>query len=219
MPIDNITNLHQLSNSDQVAIRTGDFKFENPPAGSQAFKAEDIVMLTDGMCGSACASFHESLKNIAGVQAIVVGGAPRLGPMETVGGSKGGEVITYADVANMTQDMHSLAKPLGLKGLEHPSIVNLAYPETVLTRAGDGNSRLQVQDQLRKDDETHTPLQFVYEAADCRLFYTRETLLHPEALWKAAWTANSDRTKCVEGSTMQASSISGGYIPAGSEGN
>ena len=117
----------------------------------------------------------------------------------------------------MTQDMHSLAEPLGLRGLEHPSIVNLAYPETLLTRAGDGNSRIQIQDQLRKGDETHTPLQFVYEAADCRIFYTRETLLHPEALWKAAWTANADRTKCVEGSTMQASSISGGYIPAGSD--
>lgn len=172
-------------------------------------------MLTDGMCGSACASFHESLKNIAGVQSVVVGGVPREGPMQPVGGSKGGEVIDITMVTDIATGAVALAEPLGLEGLKHPDLVQLANAEALLTRAGDGSSRIQIYNRLRVGDPSETPMEYIYEAADCRIFYTADTLLHPEAMWAAAWTANTDRTKCVKGSTMHPSSISGGYKFAG----
>lgn len=172
-------------------------------------------MLTDGMCGSACASFHESLKNIAGVQAVTVGGRTENGPMQSVGASKGGSVIGFPVITTIAASALEFAKPVGLKELQTPRMKQLAHPHVLLKRAGDGNSRIQIQDQLRKGDGSGTPLQYIREMSDCRLFYTTETLLKPGKLWEAAWTANVDRSRCVAGSTMQESSISGGYKPSG----
>lgn len=81
----------------------------------------------------------------------------------------------------------------------------------VLTRAGDQASRLQSQDQVRKGDASGTPLQYIYEASDCKIFYTATTYADPDAAWKQAWDAFKDDSKCVEGSTGHASSISGGF--------
>jgi hypothetical protein len=61
-----------------------------------------------------------------------------------------------------------------------------------------------------------TPLQYVYEAADCRIFYTSVSWRDPEAAWRQAWDAFGDRERCVEGSTRHRSSIRGGYRPFGS---
>ncbi len=81
----------------------------------------------------------------------------------------------------------------------------------VLARAGDESSRLQSQDQVRKGDASGTPLQYIYEASDCKIFYTAKTYADPDAAWKQAWDAFQDDSKCVEGSTGHASSISGGF--------
>jgi hypothetical protein len=81
----------------------------------------------------------------------------------------------------------------------------------IITRAGDGASRLQSQDQVRKGDASGTPLQYIYEASDCKIFYTATTYADPDAAWKQAWDAFQDDSKCVEGSTGHASSISGGF--------
>lgn len=172
-------------------------------------------MLTDGMCGSACASLHESLKNIVGVQSVVVGGRPLEGPMQAVGGSKGGEVIDISVLTEIATGAVAIAGPLGLDGLKHPGLLQLANADALLARAGDGNTRIQMYNRYREGDPSGTPMQYIYEAADCRMFYTADTLLHPEAMWAAAWTANTDRTKCVKGSTMHPSSISGGIEFAG----
>lgn len=87
--------------------------------------------------------------------------------------------------------------------------------EQMQRRAGDEHSRIQLQTQLRKGDKTATPLQYVYEAADCRIFYTQETFADPEQAWKQVWDAYKDDSKCVEGSTKDKSSISGGFQPYG----
>ncbi|BAE66546.1 unnamed protein product [Aspergillus oryzae RIB40] len=207
---------YNMSNSNPVSIRdqTG-FKFLNPPAGDPPFAAENIVMLSDGLCGSSCASFHEELKNIAGVKAIAVGGRPQEGAMQTIGGSKGGEVIPLYTIPISLQTMMNLTAPLGIDTLDDNSLTNLANPDVLLTRAGDSSSRIQVQDQIRKGDESGTPLQYIYEDADCRIFYTTKMLLEPESAWEAAWSAYTDDSKCVKDSAKKSSSISGGYKPFG----
>lgn len=206
----------QMSNSNPVSIldQSG-FKFLNPPAGDPPFAAENIVMFSDGLCGSSCASFHEELKNIAGVKAIAVGGRPQEGAMQTIGGSKGGEVIPLNTIPLSLQTMMNLTAPLGIDSLDDESLTKLANPDVLLTRAGDYSSRIQVQDQIRKGDESGTPLQYIYEDADCRIFYTTKMLLEPETAWEAAWSAYTDDSKCVKDSTKKSSSISGGYKPFG----
>lgn len=59
---------------------------------------------------------------------------------------------------------------------------------------------VNLRDQVRQDDET--PLQFTYEAADCRIFWTPKTVFNYAALWQYAADAIwSNATLCVAGST------------------
>jgi hypothetical protein len=170
-------------------------------------------MYTDALCGSSCASFHEELKNIAGVKAVTVGGRPENKPIQTITGSKGGEVTPlfywqmYAEVALNLSSVLSLSSYSD----SDAAISAVANVPQILTRAGDGSSRLQSQDQIRKGDASATPLQYIYEAADCKIFYTADTYADPDAAWKQAWDAFQDDSKCVEGSTGHSSSISGGF--------
>ncbi len=44
---------------------------------------------------------------------------------------------------------------------------------------------VNVRDAIRQGDGSQTPTQFVYETADCRLFYTAEMTVDVTAKWKA----------------------------------
>jgi len=53
------------------------------------FRAEDIILLTDGVCASTCSIFTELMVQQSGVRSLAIGGRPSLGPMVAVGGTKG----------------------------------------------------------------------------------------------------------------------------------
>jgi len=75
-----------------------------------------------------------------------------------------------------------------------------------------GGPGLNLRNNIRFGDTTDTPLQFVYEAADCRLFWTKDMLTDITAIWRkraqVAWGAA--KSLCVQGSTGHPSSVSGG---------
>ena len=48
--------------------------------------------------------------------------------------------------------------------------------------------------------EDGVPAQFVYEAADCRLFYEPSMIINVTAIWKKAADAAWGTAKCVAGS-------------------
>lgn len=175
-------------------------------------------MFTDALCGSSCASFHEELKNIAGVKAVTVGGRPENKPIETVAGTKGGEVIPLIRFSQYAKVTLQFSTTAGLSSVQsnNATLSAVANVPNIAIRVGDSFTRAQSQDQIRKGDETATPLQYIYEAADCRIFYTAKSYADPVEAWKQAWSAYSDNSKCVEGSTGDKSSISGGYKPYGS---
>jgi hypothetical protein len=58
------------------------------PENPQPFPVENIVILTDGICASACSIFTEFMTRQAGVKTIVVGGRPTNAPMQAIGGTK-----------------------------------------------------------------------------------------------------------------------------------
>ncbi|OCK81846.1 hypothetical protein K432DRAFT_350154 [Lepidopterella palustris CBS 459.81] len=213
---DNFTTTmrYNLSNADRVSVVVPGFNFL-PQTGPQPFPTSNIVMFTDGMCGSSCASFAEELKNIAGVRSVVVGGRPRSAPMQAIGGTKGGEVVPLNTFVSGAAQLINVTDTIGAKSLHGTAIEKLAGLTQVMLRVGDQRSRLQTQDQIRKGDVTETPLQYIYEAADCRIWNTAPMLLDPSEAWKAAWSAFSDKTLCANGSTGDKSSISGGYKPFG----
>jgi hypothetical protein len=64
-------------------------------------------------------------------------------------------------------------------------------------------------------DKTRTPLQFVYEAADCRLWYQEEHMQRIQSLWITVAAqafglgGATPYSLCVEGSTGHPTSLSG----------
>ncbi len=86
---DSFTKTMRYNYTDQVSILPEGWRFVNGTRPTP-FSASNVVMYTDSLCGSSCASFHEELKNLAGVKAVTVGGRPENKPIQTVTGSKGG---------------------------------------------------------------------------------------------------------------------------------
>ncbi|KAF2117627.1 hypothetical protein BDV96DRAFT_489617 [Lophiotrema nucula] len=215
---DNYTALmrYNYSNANDVSIRPPSFQFTDTSNLTAVFNASNIIMFADGLCGSSCSSFHEELKNIAGIKAVVVGGRPTNKPMQTVTGSKGGEVIPLNYITTYATEIVNATELAGLGDVfKDTKVADLAAVSQVLIRAGTSSTRIQTQDQVRKGDTNGVPLQYIYEAADCKIFYTAKTYADPTAAWKAAWDASLDDKKCVKGSTGHKSSISGGYKPFG----
>lgn len=61
-------------------------------------------------------------------------------------------------------------------------------------------AQINIRDQIRKGDTI--PVQFTYEAANCRIFYTPQTFYNYAALWKYAADAIwSNPALCVKNST------------------
>ncbi|KAJ4294498.1 hypothetical protein N0V90_008189 [Kalmusia sp. IMI 367209] len=211
------TMRYNYSNADDVSVRWGDFKFTDPTGLQTPFNHSNIVMFTDALCGSACAAIHEELKNNGGIRSVTVGGRPIAGPIQVVSGTKGGEVIPIMYGIEDAEHMRNMSRTFDLKSYPagEATLDELIGTEQLQKRAGNAQTRLQVQLEMRKGDKTSTPLQYTYEAADCRIFYTHESFADPDTAWKQVWDAFVDTSKCVAGSTGHNSSISGGFVPYG----
>lgn len=61
------------------------------------------MQLHDGMCSSTCTIVSELLKNQGGVRTIAVGGQPKFGPMQGIGGTKGAQSFEWDDVQIRSQ--------------------------------------------------------------------------------------------------------------------
>ncbi|KAJ5171067.1 Interphotoreceptor retinol-binding [Penicillium coprophilum] len=172
------------------------------------FSADNIAIITDGDCVSTCAFFVKLMKR-QGVRTITFGGRPQKAPMQGVGGVKGGQSLGvnyingYIEQANgLVRDSVKSGSPL-LTPAEWKAF-NESSPSTTASLQWSGNVNLR--DEYDPEDG-QTPLQFVYEAAECRLFYTLDNYLERETVWQAAAKAMFGRGQCVEGSTKGKGSL------------
>ncbi|OQE35475.1 hypothetical protein PENCOP_c013G07600 [Penicillium coprophilum] len=168
------------------------------------FAAEDILMVTDGLCASTCALFVEHMKE-QGVRSIVFGGRPRLGPMQAVGGVKGGQSAGVRPISHLVTTGLELAiralntsTPLLTKDqvAAYRRVTPIPVEEFPLQMHG---GVVNLRNQYREGDDI-TPLQFVYKAADCRLFYQAENYLDSTTVWINAARAALGGYHCVNGS-------------------
>ncbi|KAK6073582.1 peptidase S41 family protein [Seiridium cupressi] len=175
------------------------------PAGPGPWKAEDVVILTDGMCSSTCSLFVEMMTHQAGARTVVVGGRPQTGPMQAVSGSRGARAY---DALLLDQDFQDAIRYDGAKEAQLPSREDTGM---FITQAG-----FNLRDQVRSaDNPGGPPLQFEYLAADCRLYYTLDNFLNMTNLWhdvaNAIWNDNSC---CVPDSTgYTATSADAAMVP------
>ncbi|CAD6443262.1 9d2e7923-2f4f-4e57-b298-0044821c9a72 [Sclerotinia trifoliorum] len=205
---DNFTNIerYNLSNAIFDASGTGldvsDDSFAvygydaNPaPSGAQPpFAAEDIIILSDGICHSSCALLMELFRHEAGVKVVAVGGTPTTGPMQAPAGSRGArDYDTFTLDANIDFTQQLLQNQSSPDATFLP---NRTEQLSVFVYYADINLR----DQVRKNEEI--PLQFAYEAADCRIYYTPQTVYNYTNLWQYAADAIwKNSSLCVKDST------------------
>ncbi|KAF2397154.1 hypothetical protein EJ06DRAFT_566892 [Trichodelitschia bisporula] len=163
----------------------------------QPFAAEDIVIVYDGHCASSCTIFSELMRQLVGVKTVVMGGRPNKNMIQAVGGVKGTNAWSWlGNIRNMVQESVAMATADQSKKMKNSELdqYNSDLPFQRSVASGVNN-----RDGIRKGDSTGTPLQFVYEPADCRLFYTLQMTVDATAMWKAAADAKWNGKECVAG--------------------
>ncbi|KAF2710747.1 hypothetical protein K504DRAFT_429018 [Pleomassaria siparia CBS 279.74] len=221
---DEFTGLRRYDFSDLQNGYWGAGDFNLTGYGNQApaptknpFEAENMVVMTDGSCGSTCAIFAQFMREQGKVQFIGVGGRPKKAPMQPVGGSKGAQVLGWNGIQghmrNVLNDTKNVYGERVAQLVNLTAVGDIAAVKQLAIRASHTNTdetlggRVNSLDNIRKGDKEGIPLEFVYEAADCKLFYTLESLRSPVALWKTAVDAKWGSGSCVEGSTGDKSSV------------
>ncbi|KAB8336737.1 hypothetical protein FH972_021046 [Carpinus fangiana] len=148
------------------------------------FLPQDIVIVYDGYCASTCTIFSEFMRQQGHVKTIALGGRSRTGLTQAVGGVKGVNDYLWADVYTFVSDAFALATPQQAQALARTKLND--YTTLPFRRGDASNAALNVRDGLRQGDASQTPLQFVYEAADCRIYYTPEMTVDASAIWEAS---------------------------------
>ncbi|KAL1642032.1 hypothetical protein SLS58_005620 [Diplodia intermedia] len=158
-----------------------------PSAGK--WSPEDIVILTDGLCSSTCSLFVEMMKTQAGVRTVVMGGRPEPGPMQYASGSRGARAYSAA----LLDDDIRIANPMNDNSTD-------ALPQVRDSGIYTLYAGFNLRDQIRENETV--PLQFLYEPAHCRLYYTMDNIYNMSRLWRDTATATwHNSSMCVEGST------------------
>jgi Peptidase family S41 len=207
---DNFTNVMRQNVSDTTyteaangIIVSGYGNRTDLPA--QPYLPENILIMADGTCASTCTVFSGFMKNEAGVRSVAIGGRPQTGPMQSVGGTKGSEVFFCSNLLEIAQTLQSPANP-GANDSEKQSWTEvLPGPLPIRLPEIPGFCSINLRDTIHKGEDT--PTQFMYEAADCRIFETAESLMDRTVLWKSAAQGIWGNGKtCVAGSTGQVTS-------------
>jgi hypothetical protein len=181
--------------SDQLGFRQPSYSYEQPWA------AEDIILLSNGLCHSTCAIFANLMKLNGGVKSVVVGGLPTDGPMQTVSGTRGCSVQTWGLMDTFSSGLQE-ERPATLRrlGITEDDVATLPTPLSNATWLGADAAAYNALDIVNPDNED-APRQFVYEGANCRLFYTPDMIRDVTQLWRAAAKyADGDESMCVSGS-------------------
>ncbi|KAF1982191.1 hypothetical protein K402DRAFT_363373 [Aulographum hederae CBS 113979] len=184
------------------------------------FHSGQIVLLTDGICGSTCAIFSEMMKTQAGAPHVAIGGRPRLAPMQAVGGVKGAELGRAVVLQRFAEHAFKLEDPDDRLAWRNTSLATIKNATQIFRRValgsgGDPELFVNLADHLRQNDTSQTPLEFVYEAADCRIFYTEELLNHPDKVPLVAYNVTWGGRDCVHNSTGHPSAASRAGVPWG----
>ncbi|ORY66048.1 peptidase S41 family protein [Pseudomassariella vexata] len=166
-----------LNNTDPQFNLTGVGTKANPPPS--VFTPENVVLLTDGTCGSTCTIFSYLMIQQRNIKTAVVGGRPNLGAMQSIAGVEGAQL-----------------KKGQLGVLAEGYILKRA---TVPMQAGAVNGK-----NAFAPSDSQTPLQFSMQPANCRFFYTAQMITKPEMVWQRAVdvTWKDPAGLCVEGSQL-----------------
>jgi hypothetical protein len=185
------------------------------------FSADDIILLSDGICASTCSLFTELMVQQSGVKTLAIGGRPSSGPMQPVGGTKGSLVVDSLYLSQLSAYMIQL---LANTNNEVNEWEDTLLPASFAINVADAS--VNFHDTIRKGlEENGTPTQFLNDSASCRMWYTSNDYLNVTNVWtRAAEIAfgkdgGLDGDACIEGSLTSQEAQTGQGTPTGTEGS
>ncbi|EUC46788.1 hypothetical protein COCMIDRAFT_91896 [Bipolaris oryzae ATCC 44560] len=187
------------------------------------FRAEDLVILSDGICASTCSIFLELMVQQSGVRSIALGGRPLAGPMVSVGGTKGTLVLPSVYIEAISVFVALQFADSRSELAEWSSFLPVQPPIAVL------DAGVNFQDNIRAGLENGgAPTQFLNDSASCRVWYEARDYFNVTGLWeKTAQIAFGgeggalDEGRCVLGSvtSREQQTGRGEGNPSAEEGN
>lgn len=167
------------------------------------FAPENVVILTDGACGSTCTLFSYLMIMQNNIKTVAVGGRPQTGPMQSMGGVEGAQVFEFENLNEAAHAALAVATPEQRAQVGNQSELALIAKGYALKRAATPGAAGAVNGKNAFSHiDAQTPLQFLNQPANCKFFYTKDMIYGPEATWKrAADAAFAQPDKfCVQGS-------------------
>jgi hypothetical protein len=163
---------------------------------SQPFQPQNIILVTDGFCSSTCTIFSEFLRQEASVRTISLGGRPSLHPMQSVGGTKGTTAYQWDAIFQEIHDSFLISNQTLRSALNQTAMAQYS----LLPIARSAFAQVNLRDGIRRNDDGQTPYQFLYEPAECRIFYTKQMVLDQSVVWKTvADTVWGEGNACIAG--------------------
>ncbi|KAK3349070.1 peptidase S41 family protein [Lasiosphaeria hispida] len=177
----------------------------NPGPPKPLFAAENILIITNGHCASTCALLATLLTS-QNTRTIAFGGRPRPGPMQALGAVRGGQYWSFSTIAAHISRAREFAREADRAGrpiwgeaergrFEGLAPVGLGGLALGLHPGAEGGVNFR-SGYLYGGE---VPLQFFYQAAGCRLFFTAENVVRPETVWGDAAAAVWGGRGCVAG--------------------
>ena len=145
------------------------------------FRADEITLLSDGICSSACAIFANLLVN-QGVQTVTVGGRPTKDPMAFIGGTQGAEEVSFSYIAELAQVAIEIAR--SINATDDVQVLEPLTRKAPIQASPLSRISINLLDNIGKNDESFTPLQFTRLLADCRMFYMPRDMVNVEHTWQ-----------------------------------
>lgn len=120
-----------------------------------------------------------------------MGGRPKAGPIQGVGGIKGAQILAWSDILDNAQTALQTATA------PQTAILNRL---TSLPIERSTSTGINVRDNILPDNlGDGLPAQFVVEETDCRLYWTQPMVTDVTAVWKAAADSAFNGKACVAG--------------------
>ncbi|KAI6385789.1 hypothetical protein MCOR07_010710 [Pyricularia oryzae] len=163
------------------------------------FKADDVIILSDGHAGSTCAGIVSLFYREAGVRVVAFGGRPLERPMQGIGGTRGGFGYDEPMFRNLSDAFNAggrARRPDPPSGVKRPPRWPLAV-QSLFNWRTNWNNEFAVGAAADA-----VPLHFSYEAAHCRRFYRAENVVDHKTTWADAAAVAWKGAKCVKGSTV-----------------
>ncbi|KAL5321522.1 hypothetical protein ACEPPN_009481 [Leptodophora sp. 'Broadleaf-Isolate-01'] len=134
----------------------------------------------------------------AGVKSIAMGGRPNTSAIQGVGGTRGANNYQYEYIRLLS----TVALETATTEEQADWTKTIKYTDLPQNRSTDCS--VNVRDNiLRSHIEDGVPAQFLYEPADCRLFYEPTMVSDVTSIWRRAADAAWGGRKCVAGGLPQ----------------